>query len=129
MILTLKKNNIKYLYEICKISKRVLKNDKRFCFEIEKITDEVDILLKDAYAYLYFIYDIESIPKDTKCLDNVIWFNSIKTIVKHIEDVDKSKLIPINEEPNELKIMLFPNGEDAIEQKILNYRSLIDSNH
>jgi hypothetical protein len=125
MILAVYKTNYienEVLYDICKQCNRVLKSDRRFLFEIKELTEKIKSIVED--NYLYYVYGIEEVDKRISQLNTVIFFKSKNTIVNYIEETDNSKVIPICEDPCELKVLLFPMGEDATERRILNYMSL-----
>jgi hypothetical protein len=45
MIITIDKDKIKYLYDICKVCGLFLKTEKRFMFVIRELTEEIKCLI------------------------------------------------------------------------------------
>lgn len=118
MVVTIKKDlnfNEYFIRDLARNSSQIFKTDVHFVFVLRKITQLIEDNLLDCDLVLY----IQS--KDFSKFEfkqiTTLGFRNYREIATTIINQDQSNFQPLN--PNELKCILFPDGEDSKEKRIL----------
>lgn len=118
MIVTIRKNlnyNKHFIYDLARNSSQIFKTNVHFVFILKRLTKIIEDNLIDCDIAMYI--QSKYCPKFETKQYVTLGFSRYEDIAKTIMQQDESIFHPLN--PNELKCILFPDGEDALERKIL----------